>query len=225
MKKIKKVLFIMIVLLINNVFVNAAVCDDDNIDKLKEHASKVNITYEMDNDYVNENGEKEKGIYKIIVTGLEKYTSIRSKNLNINEKYTDDNQGNITIKNVESGIKKVSIYFDICDTLLITKTLNIPIFNKYSQREECNGITDLDVCMEDYKYQLNESTFNKKIEEYKEAKEQQENEIKKESKMSMLFNRIVEFLKNYYLYIIGIIILVVSVTIYIVVRKKRYTLE
>ena len=61
MKKIRKVLFIIIMLLINNAYVNAAVCDDDNIDKLKERASKVNITYEMDNDYVNENGEKEKG--------------------------------------------------------------------------------------------------------------------------------------------------------------------
>lgn len=225
MKKIRKVLFIIIMLLINNAYVNAAVCDDDNIDKLKERASKVNITYEMDNDYVNENGEKEKGVYKIIVTGLEEYTSIRIRDLNINEKYTSDNQGNIIIKNVESGIKKVSIYFDICDALLITKTLNIPIFNKYSQREECNGITDLDVCMEDYKYQLNEGTFQKKIKEYKEAKEQEENEIKKESKISIFFNNFVEFLKNYYLYIIGIIVLVVSLTIYIVVKKKRYTLE
>ena len=79
--------------------------------------------------------------------------------------------------------------------------------------------------MEDYKYQLNESTFQRKIKEYKEAKEQEENEIKKESKISIFFNKVVEFLKNYYLYIIGIIVLVVSVTIYIVVRKKRYTLE
>lgn len=225
MKKIRKVLFIIIVLLINNVSVNATMCDDDWIDKLKENASKVSITYEMDNDYVNANGEKEKGIYKIIVTGLEEYTSIRSKELKINEEYTDDNQGNIIIKNIESGIKRVSIYSNTCNTLLLTKTLNIPVFNKYSQREECNGITDLDVCMEDYKYQLNESIFQKKIKEYKEAKEQEENEIKKESKISIFFNNFVEFLKNYYLYIIGIIVLVVSVTIYIVVKKKRYTLE
>lgn len=224
MKEIRKVLFIIIVLLINNVPVNATMCDDDWIDKLKENASKVSITYEMDNDYVNAKGEKEKGIYKIIVTGLEEYTSIRSKELKINEEYTDDNQGNIIIKNIESGIKRVSIYSNTCNTLLLTKTLNIPVFNKYSQREECNGITDLDVCMEDYKYQLNESIFQKKIKEYKEAKEQEE-EIKKESKISMFFNKTVEFLKNYYLYIIVIIVLIVSVTIYIVVRKKKYTLE
>ena len=224
MKEIRKVLFIIIVLLINNVSVNATMCDDDWIDKLKENASKVSITYEMDNDYVNAKGEKEKGIYKIIVTGLEEYTSIRSKELKINEEYTDDNQGNIIIKNIESGIKRVSIYSNTCNTLLLTKTLNIPVFNKYSQREECNGITDLDVCMEDYKYQLNESIFQKKIKEYKEAKEQEE-EIKEESKISMFFNKTVEFLKNYYLYIIVIIVLIVSVTIYIVVRKKKYTLE
>lgn len=225
MGKIKKTLFFIAMLLINNTYINALVCDDDNIDILKEHASKVSITYEMDNDYVNDKGEKEKGMYKIIVTGLEEYTSIRIKDLNINEKYTSDNQGNITINNVESGLKKVSIYFDICDTLLITKNLNIPVFNKYSQREECNGITDLDVCMEDYKYQLNESIFQKKIKEYKEAKEKENNSIEKESKISIFFNNVIKFLKNYYLYIIGIIVLVVSVTIYIVVRKKRYTLE
>ncbi len=224
MKEIKRILFAITLLVINSISVKAGICDDDNLDILKEHASKVSITYEMDNDYVNNNGEKEKGMYKIIVKGLEEYTSVRIKELNVNEPYTEENKGDITLSNIESGVKKISIYFDRCNELLITKTLNIPIFNKYSQREECIGITDLDVCKEDYRYQLNESTFQKKIKEYNETKKQEEQE-KKENKTSLFFNNIIKFLKDYYLYIICAIVVVVSITIYIVVRKKRYTLE
>lgn len=224
MKEIKRILFAITLLVINSISVKAGICDEDNLDILKEHASKVSITYEMDNDYVNNNGEKEKGMYKIIVKGLEEYTSVRIKELNVNEPYTEENKGDITLSNIESGVKKISIYFDRCNELLITKTLNIPIYNKYSQREECIGITDLDVCKEDYRYQLNESTFQKKIKEYNETKKLEEQE-KKENKTSLFFNNIIKFLKDYYLYIICAIVVVVSITIYIVVRKKRYTLE
>lgn len=218
MKVIRKITFILVLILFNNISVDAAICDKDNIDKLKEEASKVSITYEMDS-------EKEKGIYKIIVTGLQEDKSIRIKELNINEPYNEENKGNITLYNIESGIKKVSIYFDICDELLITKTVNIPIFNKYSTREECDGIEDLDVCKEDYQYQLNESIFQNKIKEYKELKQQEEQNKESESSITKIFNNIIEFLKKYYFYIIGVIVIAVSITIYIVIRKKRYTLE
>ena len=73
MKEIKKILFTITLLVINSISVKAGICDKDNLDILKEHASKVSITYEMDNDYVNNNGEKEKGMYKIIIKGLEEY--------------------------------------------------------------------------------------------------------------------------------------------------------
>ena len=224
MKEIKKILFTITLLVINSISVKAGICDKDNLDILKEHASKVSITYEMDNDYVNNNGEKEKGMYKIIIKGLEEYTSIRIKELNVNESYTEENKGDITLTNIESGIKKINIYFDRCDELLVTKTLNIPVFNKYSQREECINITDLDVCKENYKYQLNESTFLKKIKEYNETKKQEQKD-QKENRIAILFSNIIEFLKNYYLYIIGAILLIISITVYMLIKKKKYTLE
>lgn len=224
MRLAKKILFLIVLMLLNNIYAKASICDKDSLNIVKERMSKVKITYEMDNDYVNDKGEKEKGMYKIIVTGLEKYTSIRSKELNINEPYTDENKGNITLTNIESGIKRVSIYYDRCNEILITQKLDIPIFNKYSQREECNGITDLDVCKEDYEYQLNEGTFQKKLKDYKEEKEQEKKE-QEANKTSTFFNNVIEFLKSCYLYIIGGIIFIVIIVIYIVTRKKKYTLE
>lgn len=225
MKVTKKIIFIISLFLVNNIYINAAVCDKENINIIKNQASEVSIKYEKDEEYINSQGEKEKGIYKIKISGLKEDMSVRIKSLNINEKYTDENKGDITLSGIESGIKKISIYFDICNELLITNTLNIPIFNKYSEREECNGITDLDVCKEDYQYELNESIFQKKLKDYKELKEQENNSKKKENKITETFNVVIEFLKSYYLYIISAILIVVFVTIYILIRKKRYTLE
>lgn len=227
MKKIQYILFITTLFLFGNIAVNAGICDDDYLESYKQHANNLKITYELDEEYVDSNGVHQNGIYKISVTGLEKYTSIRIKELDKKVSYSKENQGNVTLTGIESGIKKVSIYFDNCDILLRLVTLNIPIYNKYADREECKGITDLDVCDETYEYELNESTFQYKLKKYNEKKQEEleEEEKNKESKVSIVFNNIVEFLKDYYLYIVISIVVIVAVTGYFVLRKRRYTLE
>lgn len=228
MKKIQYILFITTLFLFGNIAVNAGICDDVTINEFKNKADNLKITYELDETYVDSNGVHQNGIYKISVTGLEKFISVKFYDLNIEETYSKENQGNITLNGVESGIKKVGIYYTRCaDKLLKIVTLNIPIYNKYADREECKGITDLDVCDETYEYELNESTFQYKLKKYNEKKQEEleEEEKNKESKVSIVFNNIVEFLKDYYLYIVISIVVIVAVTGYFVLRKRRYTLE
>ena len=130
------------------------------------------------------------------------------------------------LNGVESGIKKIYIYTVEVPTYLRTITVNIPKYNYYSEREECNGISkeELDVCDKWYKYELNETTFLKKINEYKKTQEENKDN-NNQSKIQIIFNNIVNFLKSYFIYIIIFIVIVCSITIYITIRKKKYSLE
>ena len=83
---------------------------------------------------------------------------------------------------------------------------------------------ELDVCDKWYKYELNETTFLKKINEYKKTQEENKDN-NNQSKIQIIFNNIVNFLKSYFIYIIIFIVIVCSITIYITIRKKKYSLE
>lgn len=215
MKYIKRILFIFVLFTFNAISVNAGICDKENINYYKSYYDNLDITYEMDEDYG-------KGIYKININGLMKDTSVRIKDLDIKVSYNDENNGFVILKNIESGITNLSFYYDRCEKLITTRKIKIPIFNKYSLREECLGREEADVCKKDYEYPLNESTFLKKISDFDKSDKNIDNNIKKENN---IFNNVIEFLKKYYLYIIGVIVIVSSVTVYLVVRKKKYTLE
>ena len=214
MKYIKRFLFVFVLFVFNAISVNAGICDKENLDVYKKYYDNLDIKYEMDEDYG-------KGVYKINIDSLLEDTSVRNKDLNINEAYNSLNNGLIVLKNMDSGVIYLNFYYDRCDMLVTTRKVNIPIFNKYSLREECMGIEDLDVCMSDYEFPLNESTFLKKINDYNKTKDNEE-EIKNNY---VFFNKIFTFLSSYYLYIIGSIIIIVFIVTYFTIRKRRYTLE
>lgn len=210
----KKVLFVLALFMINSISVNAGICDKENIDYYKEFFNNIDIIYEP-------NEEAGNGIYKVTIAGLLEDTSVRSKELDIERKFSIDDYGVVILENVKSGVINFNFYYDKCDTYITTRKINIPVFNEYSLREECNGIEDLDVCKSDYEYPLNESTFLKKIKDYNK-----DNSNKVDDKNSdSVFNKVIDFLSNYYLYIVGGIVVVSLVIIYIFVKKKRYTLE
>lgn len=223
--KIKTFTLITIICLLigsNKVYADAL---DDLLRPYKDEANKITTSYQYNDNYVDENGNKKNGMFTIKIKGITNNLKIRIDDSEKYYYYEDTNNGELIIDSVESGLKKVNIYSIKYSKFLKAINVSIPKYNYYSERTECKGITDLDVCDKWYEYELNESIFQKKIQDYKEEKKLENNEIKKESKISIFFNNIFEFLKNYYLYIIGSIVLIVSITIYIVIRKKKYTLE
>lgn len=221
--KIKTFTLITIICLIignNKVYADAL---DDLLRPYKEKANKITASYQYNDNYVDENGNKKNGMFILKINGMNDELKIRIDNSEKYYYYEDTNNGELIIDSVDSGLKKINIYSVKYSKFLKAINVSIPKYNYYSERIECEGITGLDVCDKWYEYELNESIFQKKIQDYKEEKKLEDKN--NESKISIFFNNVFEFLKNYYLYIIGTIVLITSITIYIVIRKKKYTLE
>lgn len=227
MRKIIYIFSILVMFCIDIGVVNAAY--DKNQELLKkyiEQAENVKVKYILDEEYTDTNGNQVNGMFKLEITGLTDDLKIRV--LGTEEYYytSDAIDGIITITGVESGIKKIGVYYRKYVTLVKTISVNIPKYNYYSERIECEGISgeELDVCGKWYEYELNESTFLYKVNKYKESQEKLEEE-KEKNKFSIFFNNIVDFLLDYYIYIIIVIVSIALITLFIVIRKKRYSLE
>lgn len=227
MRKIIYIFSILVMFCIDIGVVNAAY--DKNQELLKkyiEQAENVKVKYILDEEYTDTNGNQVNGMFKLEITGLTDDLKIRV--LGTEEYYytSDAIDGIITITGVESGIKKIGVYYRKYVTLVKTISVNIPKYNYYSERIECEGISgeELDVCGKWYEYELNESTFIYKVNKYKESQEKLEEE-KEQNKVSIFFNNIVNFLLDYYIYIIIVIVSIAFITLFIVIRKKRYSLE
>ena len=198
---------------------------EEILNSYKNEANKIVTSYQYNENYVDESGDKKNGIFILKISGITKNLKFKIDNSKKVYYYEDTNNGELTIDNVESGIKKIHVFSVQHPTFLKTITVNIPKYNYYSDRAECDGITNLDVCDKWYKYELNETTFLKKINEYKKAQEEIKKSEEKTSNIQIIFNKIINFLKKYFFYIIGIIIIVPGIIIYIKIRKKRNSLE
>ena len=228
MRKIIYIFSILVMFCIDIGVVNAAY--DKNQELLKkyiEQAENVKVKYILDEEYTDTNGNQVNGMFKLEITGLTNELTVRLFGAEEYYYYLEDDgvDGIITITGVESGIKKIGIYYQQY-ALVKTISVNIPKYNYYSERIECEGISgeELDVCGKWYEYELNESTFLYKVNKYKESQEKLEEE-KEKNKFSIFFNNIVDFLLDYYIYIIIVIVSIALITLFIVIRKKRYSLE
>ena len=223
----KKILYVIIFIMcftfkINDIY---AAKTDEFLETQKKEAEKVTAKYQLDENYTDENGNKKNGMFIIEINNLTENLKVKIDDGDF-IRYDKTDNGKLILNGVESGIKKIYIYSVKAPTFLRTITVNIPKYNYYSEREECNGISkeELDVCDKWYKYELNETTFLKKINEYKKTQEENKDN-NNQSKIQIIFNNIVNFLKSYFIYIIIFIVIVCSITIYITIRKKKYSLE
>lgn len=207
---------------INNIYADEL---EKILEPYKKEAEKVTARYQLDENYTDENGNKKNGMFIIEINNLTENLKVKIDDGDF-IRYDKTDNGKLILNGVESGIKKIYIYSVKAPTFLRTITVNIPKYNYYSEREECNGISkeELDVCDKWYKYELNETTFLKKINEYKKTQEENKDN-NNQSKIQIIFNNIVNFLKSYFIYIIIFIVIVCSITIYITIRKKKYSLE
>lgn len=213
------VTILMYILLIPNVY--ATTCDKEDRLNKKEIANSVEITATLAKD---ENG-KDTGNYNLTIKGLD-------NEFYIEETVTDQlyssntfTNGTLTINNLESGNYRFKIYYDVCaDELLKTIKYRLPKYNHYANNSLCKGITkdDLDVCDKFYQGELTDEIFEQRIYDYLQKKE---NIAQQEKKENSIPNKIIKFVKEYYIYVIAALIFLVIIISRIVINKKRGVLE
>lgn len=222
MKKIKYIIVTIVLFFITSPTIQAKViCDRADILRVKNDANKVTVEYEFNgtDDFLTA------GTFNLKIKGITEDMSI-VESIN-NRRYTINSVVDdvATIYNIEEQNITLKIYYYRCSSELVrTIKIKLPKYNFYSEDESCEGISkeELEVCDPWYQGELDDETFGQKIEEYKKILEEKEELERKEN---TIFKKIIKFLLNYYLYIIATIVLVITVTIVLILRKKRYTLD
>ena len=200
MKKIITIL--VLILLIPTVKVKALSCSYNELANLKKLASNVNISY----DYIEQgnnvtftvtlNNLNEK-IYFVDMTDYRTYN------------YENDE---ITISGYRSG-ETVKYVFYATDSncskeALYTTRVSFPSYNPYYKDEVCKGIENYSLCQKWSSQPLSYENFLKKVNEYKEGLNQDDNEEQTPTVNEVSWIQlIVNFLLDYYIIIVVILAL------------------
>lgn len=136
------------------------------------------------------------------------------------------------------GIAKVDNYFNSANTyiigiyadyhsacpgeFLLNKTITIPKYNQYSERNECKGIESFKLCQRWYAESFTEAEFKKQIEEYKNSLNSKVETHKKEQKQSIIEQFIKLYMNNIYISAgLTIVAGVIFVIIIIKIAKRK----
>lgn len=197
--------------------VQAETCSTKELNTLKQLAHNIKISYELYDDTYNE-----AHMY---------YFNVFAMNFSKEFYFVDsDGQDFRYMKNLEKdGIRKlrvvregVSYQLEVytsnetkCpNTKIITKKIEIPYYNDYSQKEECKGIEDFSLCQKYYSgYIESEEYFLEQINKYKNG---DSNKIK--DKDNGIIAQIISFLSNNLLIVIPIAIVLVVIIIIAVIK-------
>lgn len=222
MKNIKYVTFIIVLMFINNnVF---ATCSNSEIDKLTNIANSIKITYQYNSEY-----EKLEipvyGSFNIYITGVTNDVYIYDYALLTNYYYAAVKDGVIAINNVGGGDRYIYVYSNLknCPSKLIKKIfVDVPKFNFYAVSNYCDGIDGKDFVYCDKWYQLDvkKSVFLTELEIYKNKKNNviPDDPNKNEEKNNNVF---INFLNKYYVYLIAGVFLLIILSVYLIIRRKR----
>lgn len=200
--------------------VSAAICDKEHVNQLKELAKQVEISYEyLDySDEMHNSGDGEYIINSYLIT-----INLISDELYVihenREYYYNQDNGGIVSFSVNSGRVDLSVNSYTCAGYqLRSETINLPKFNTYSYRGECKELEeyDLDVCDPWYQGTITDDRFNKIVQEYLTPDEVAEENV---------FDKILSFFKDNYLFIIGGVVIVGILIVGIIFYRKRSVLE
>lgn len=108
------------------------------------------------------------------------------------------------------------------NTKIITKTIEIPYYNDYSQREECKGIEEFSLCQEYYGGLIeSDDYFKQQVEKYKKGLIKDDGQKENDG----IFGKIISLISNNILVscLIAVIVVIISVIVIInlVNRKKK----
>lgn len=203
--KLSLILFI-VMFMLNINYVKADSCDKEDIARLKEIANMIDTSYEW---FYNE--EYNYSSYDIKIFNITEEIYLVDDDGN---KYSssDVNSNGYVYSSSTGGDAKYYVYSSNCNKKLKTITIELPVYNFYSQYDECDGISgeELDVCDEWYEGDLSYNSFIEKVNKYREQKDNDSH----------------VFFASYGIYfIIGGVIFVLLIVLLFIIRRKRSVLR
>ena len=223
----RKIIVVFILLLLIPITkVEGAVCSYSEIARLKKIASNVTVSY----DYIENNSSVVCNFllklqlicylkfYNIYYLNDELYFVDQSNYQRYN--YTEEE---LTISNYRSGQTIRYVFYatdpDCDDTPLYTARVILPTYNQYYKDEVCNGIENYSLCQKWSSHNLTYTNFVQKVNEYKNSLNSPTIPVEPSMPVEVSITQlIVDFLLDYYIYIV--IILLLALIGFLSIRKK-----
>lgn len=214
---LKIVLILVAFFAFDNVYAES--CSTKELNTLKQLASNIKVSYELQDDTYNESHT-----YYYVISFL-----------NLSEKFYLQNHGGMIYDYDEMPSRKLENYgegrtysFNIyasdktnCKgTKIVTKKVSLPYYNDYSQKEECKGNEEFELCQPYYSGVIESNDyFYQKLNEYKSKIN---NDNKKNEEMTAL-DRMINLYVNNLIVSIPITVVVIGgiITIGVVLVRRR----
>lgn len=195
----------------------SAACTTSELNTLKQLAYNINFSYELHDDTYN---EEHIYYFDILATNFsDQFYMIDTDGQEFYYMENLEEDGLRNLRVVREGISyKVDIYAsnvtNCGGTKIMSKEINLPYYNDYSQREECEGIEDFDLCQPYYDgYIESEEYFLEQVEKYKNGEITPD--IEKEEE---IFAQILNFISDNLLIVIPALVILVLITAIVVVK-------
>lgn len=153
--------------------VNAETCTTKELNTLKQKAVNIKTSYELYDSTYNENHMY---YFNIFLTNFSNEFYIVDLDGQEFQFMNDlEKDGIRQLRVVREGIRyNYTVYTSnetkCPNTKIITKTIEIPYYNDYSQREECNGIEEFSLCHEYYGGLIkSDDYFKEQVQKYKKG--------------------------------------------------------
>ncbi|MBQ7136618.1 MAG: hypothetical protein IJO43_01415 [Bacilli bacterium] len=199
--------------------VHASSCTNKELNTLKQLANNIKFSYELYDDTYN---EQHTYYFNILVTNFSKefyFVDMDGRDF----RYMSNLEvgGSRNLRMVEEGkMYTLEVYTSnetSCpNTKIVTKKIELPYYNDYSQREECEGIEEFSLCQKYYGgYIESEEYFLEQIEKYKNG------DIEEIVEKQNIIDLILQFLLNNLIIIIPSIAVLVFAIVFIVIKVRK----
>ncbi|MCI6002006.1 MAG: hypothetical protein MRZ37_02500 [Tenericutes bacterium] len=210
MRKKILVLMIMIVTIFGFKSTVFAVCNEEESKQIQSRLDQIKITYEHIEGMLDSNNELVNGIFKVNITGLTEGLVLYNPEKDIS--IVGNAEGKFTKSGFIHGTYEFKLFpYDLeCTTAYRAVKIDFPRYNSYSDSYLCNGIdsTKFLPCSKWYEYELDEKTFMARLKEYKDSEEKKKQnviDITTENISNAFKDFGNNFVKFWYLYIIGLV--------------------
>lgn len=198
---------------------------------IQEKNNLIQLAYNVKFDYelIDDKGEiGSNKLFALTISNL--FDGIKIEDKAIIYRYEEDREtpGIVEMNEYyESGkTYTFSIYGDdnsACqDVFLLKKTITIPKYNHYSEREECVGIEEFKLCQRWYAGSFTEEEFKSQVQKYKDALNTQPEKTQKEEKENIITHLLRLYVNNLIISIsLTIILLLIILIIIIKIIRNR----
>lgn len=221
MSKLKYIIFT-ILLFIFSFSYTYADCTKEELSSLSKEADKIMVTYKHLGEVIKEDGSKTYDEFTVSANNLNDDFFVILSPMTDEDFYEED--GKLKLK-LTTGTWYYYIYSKKCEDLVKEIKIVLPRFNEYSLDPLCKDVDgeDFPLCGKYYEYEVNRETFERKVKAYRIEKHigDKKEEPKKENETKIIIEKVLNFIKNNYIYILIAISLIIILIIALAIMNKR----